>query len=140
MKKFICLMILSISMVCFGATTGTGEWIEKGSYPVYKITYAIAPTVTSDAFTFNFSGMVYRIVVRGTSNDSDADITFTDVSGAAYATFTNLLSSAVFDYCVYSTDINSNVYGGVNVAGLNTVTIAAGDGLGVTYIYIYCGK
>lgn len=128
------------SCICIGATTGTGEWIEKGSYPVYKISYAVSPKATSDAFTFNFSGMIYRIVVRGTSNDSDADITFTDVSGAAYATFTDLLGSAAFDYCLYSTDINGNVYGGAIVAGLNTVTIATGDGLGVTYIYIYCGK
>jgi len=146
MKKTV-LFIMLLLISCFlnireaiGATGVTSwEWINKGDYPVLKISYAVAPSA-SDVFTFSFSGTVLRVVVRGTSNDNNADLTFTDVSGAAYATFTDKLGSAVFDYVVYSTDQNSNVYGGCPVAGLNTMTLSDGAGLGVTTIYIYCKK
>jgi len=90
--------------------------------------------------TFTFSGTVLRVVVRGTSNDSDAGLVFTDVSGAAWGTFTGKLGGAVFDYIIYSTDQNGNVYGGCPVAGLQTMTLSDGAGLGVTTIYIYFAK
>ena len=109
---------------------------------VIKITLA---TITDDeTVTFQLNGSALRIVVTTTANDTDGTLTIKDVSGVNYlsmaATTFSTASTVPVNFVIPSVDQSANVYGGIPVAGVSTMTLTNMAGAGVTTIYIYVDR
>ena len=109
---------------------------------VIKFTFA---TITDDEdVTFKLNGSALRIVVTTTANDADGTLTIKDISGVNYVSFAATTFSAAstvpVNFVIPSVDQSANVYGGIPVAGVSTMTLTNMAGAGVTTIYIYVDR
>jgi len=102
---------------------------------VVEITFA---TITdAETATFDVTGWLQRVVVDGTSNDADGDITISDMSGYNAVSLENKLGSGDISYILSAENAAGNVFGGIPMAGTHTLTLTNCAGAGATTIYLY---
>jgi hypothetical protein len=140
MKKLILVMMLVVMGLVgylYSATNGSGSFIIKGNYWVYKYTLTYAAATASETVAFDFEGQAQRIVIDVNASDADGDVTISDISGKNYVNLANKLGSGDVDYIITGLDSSSNPIGGVPVAGHHTMTLTDCAGAAPLTIWVY---
>lgn len=142
MKKcFWGIIIIVFSLVCYltyGSTNGTVKKVLDEGYIVYK--YQIGKGMTNnESFSFNFTGMIYRIVIDANTIDPDGSFIMKDISEANYVDWKNVLNAKrKVDYTLECSSISGNVALGYPVAGTQRGILTNMAEAAPLTIWIYC--
>lgn len=135
-KSLFIFFVMFLTCNCFGATI---KWERGKNIDVCIITFTAAETASSPTTaSFGVDGTALRIVIDAAATDAANTVAATDISGQSYISITNACAAASeVSYVLTAQDASSNVYGGVPVAGVTTLTLTNCSDMGATIVYIY---